>query len=390
MIEVSKLSKDYGTVVAVQDLSFSVGTGEVVGFLGPNGAGKSTTLRVLAGFLGATSGHVSILGHDIARAPLAARRLLGYMPENAPLYPEMRVAEYLSFRARLKEVPRTKQKSAIGAAMQRAGVTHMASTVIAHLSKGYRQRVALADALVSDPPLLILDEPTAGLDPNQIREVRALIKDLGSDRTVLLSTHILSEVEATCQRALVIDRGRLVAEGTIDELRARQKVSSLTVRVRDPAAASEAAIFSLSGLTLNAASSEPGDANVRTLQISLDGELDSAATTEQLVQALVSVGGGLQALTPETASLEQVFSRVSARSAGPLGDAPGLGAGDGIPAAPRRYFLFHHQPFREHGRSLRRYGTAAGILRARVDLPAHDTALGLSRAQHARLRRGAS
>src|SRR5450432_4005087 len=270
MIQVSRLTKDYGTVVAVRDLSFAVGTWEIVGFLGPNGAGKSTTLRVLAGFLGATSGRVRIAGHDIAEAPLAARRCLGYMPESAPLYPEMRVAEYLLFRARLKEVPRSAQKSAIGMAMDRAGVSHMAGTVIGHLSKGYRQRVALADALVNSPPLLILDEPTAGLDPNQIREVRALIKELGSDRTVLLSTHILSEVEATCERALVIDRGRLVAEGTIEELRTRQKSSALSLRVRDPKSAAEAAIAGISGVSVISASADEAAPERRALRLSFD------------------------------------------------------------------------------------------------------------------------
>src|SRR5450432_4619757 len=250
MIDVRDLTKDYGTVVAVQGVSFSVGKGEIVGFLGPNGAGKSTTLRVLAGFLGATSGRVRIAGHDIAEAPLAARRSLGYMPESAPLYPEMRVGEYLLFRARLKGVPRAKRSSAVGGAMERAGVSHMASTVIQHLSKGYRQRVALADALVANPPLLILDEPTAGLDPNQIREVRDLIRGLGENHTILLSTHILPEVETTCERAIVIDRGRLVAEGTIEELRSRQKSSALSLRVRDPKSAAEAAISAVSGVSV--------------------------------------------------------------------------------------------------------------------------------------------
>ena len=315
MIEVSQLTKDYGTVVAVHDVSFSVGKGEIVGFLGPNGAGKSTTLRVLAGFLGATSGRVRIAGHDIAAAPLAARRELGYMPESAPLYPELRVFEYLQFRARLKEVPRAKQRTAISAAMEHAGVAHMAGTVIGHLSKGYRQRVALADALVSNPPLLILDEPTAGLDPNQIREVRALIKQLGQDRTVLLSTHILSEVEATCERAIVIDRGRLVAEGTIEELRARQKSSSLSVRVRDPKKAAEAVISGLSGLQLESA--EASDGGRRVLRIALTGELDSDAAIEALVQALSAAGVGIHALVPEQASLEQVFSELTAHEEAP-------------------------------------------------------------------------
>ena len=214
MIEVEGLTKDYGTVVAVRDVTFSVGRGEVVGFLGPNGAGKSTTLRILAGFLGATSGKVRIAGHDIAQDSLSARQSLGYMPEAAPLYPELRVREYLEFRARLKRVARAKRSSSVGRAIERARLSDVADTTIGHLSKGYRQRVGLADALVADPPLLILDEPTAGLDPNQVREVRSLIKELADDHTVLLSTHILSEVEATCQRALVIDKGRLVAQGT--------------------------------------------------------------------------------------------------------------------------------------------------------------------------------
>ena len=312
MIEVSNLTKDYGTVVAVHELSFSVKKGEIVGFLGPNGAGKSTTLRILAGFLGATSGQVRIAGHDIAEAPLAARRALGYMPESAPLYPELRVLEYLLFRARLKEVPRKKQQAAIGGAMERAGVTHMAGTVIGHLSKGYRQRVALADALVSDPPLLILDEPTAGLDPNQIREVRALIKDLGSERTVLLSTHILSEVEATCERALVIDRGRLVAEGSLEALRARQSSSALSVRVRDPQLAAEAAISGISGLSLRSVSSAEAGEGRRTLHLAVSEASDAEAAIEMLVRALTEARIGIHALIPEQASLEQVFSALTA------------------------------------------------------------------------------
>ncbi|HYP98537.1 MAG TPA: ABC transporter ATP-binding protein [Polyangiaceae bacterium] len=312
MIEASNLTKDYGTVVAVRDLSFAVGKGEIVGFLGPNGAGKSTTLRILSGFLGATSGRVRIAGHDIAEAPRAARRALGYMPESAPLYPELRVIEYLLFRARLKEVPRAKQRAAIASAMERAGVAHMAGTVIGHLSKGYRQRVALADALVSDPPLLILDEPTAGLDPNQIREVRTLIKDLAGERTILLSTHILSEVEATCERAIVIDRGRLVAEGSIEALRARQHSRKLSVRVRDPNAAAEAAIGAFSGLVLREVGKEADDPSRRTLHIVLNQETDPEAAIEALVRALTEAGVGIHAVIPEQASLEQVFSELTA------------------------------------------------------------------------------
>jgi len=311
MIEVNELTKDYGTVVAIRDVSFSVGKGEIVGFLGPNGAGKSTTLRILSGFLGATSGTVRIAGHDIAESPLAARRALGYMPESAPLYPEMRVSEYLLFRAHLKEVPRAKRTAAIGDAMSRAGVSHMASTVIQHLSKGYRQRVALADALVANPPLLILDEPTAGLDPNQIREVRALVKELGSDRTVLLSTHILSEVEATCERAIVIDRGKVVAMGTIEELRARQKASTVRVRVRDPKAAAEAAVSGIPGVSVIATATDERGGERRTLTLALAAELDSDAVIEQVAAGLIHNGIGVHAILPEQASLEQVFTALT-------------------------------------------------------------------------------
>jgi ABC-2 type transport system ATP-binding protein len=313
MIEVQHLTKDYGTVVAVQDVSFRVGNGEIVGFLGPNGAGKSTTLRVLAGFLGPTSGRVRIAGKDIAEDPLGARRAIGYMPENAPLYPEMRVTEYLLFRARLKEVPRARRRTALGSAMERAGVTHMAETPIAHLSKGYRQRVALADALVADPPLLILDEPTAGLDPNQIREVRALIKSLAETHTVLLSTHILSEVEATCQRALVIDRGRLVAEGRIAELLAQKSQAGLSIRVRDLEDRAVAVVSALARVhSVEARSIEGAPSHHLELCIELDRELERREPiVEQIVRALSLAEVGIHSVVPTKASLEEVFSELT-------------------------------------------------------------------------------
>jgi ABC-2 type transport system ATP-binding protein len=254
---------------------------------------------------------VRIAGHDIVEAPLAARRSLGYMPESAPLYPELRVSEYLMFRARLKEVPRRERVNAIGSAMERAGVSHMASTVVQHLSKGYRQRVALADALVSNPPLLILDEPTAGLDPNQIREVRALVKELGRDRTVLLSTHILSEVEATCQRAIVIDRGRLVAEGTIEELRSRQKTTTLTLRVRDENGVAARIIAGISGMSSEPAAHDESAPGRRTLRVSLEPTLEVEPAIESLVQALTEAKVGIHALVPDQASLEQVFTELT-------------------------------------------------------------------------------
>jgi ABC-2 type transport system ATP-binding protein len=224
VIEVVDLKRKYGAVLAVDGVSFSVDQGEVVGFLGPNGAGKSTTLRVLTGFLAPTSGRAIVAGHDVVTEPLEARRAMGYMPETCPLYPELRVAEFLRFRAEVKGVPRRRTSSAVDRAMQQAGIHTRRGALIGQLSRGLRQRVGLADALVSDPPLLILDEPTAGLDPNQIREVRELVKRLKERHTVLLSTHILTEVEVTCDRAIVLSRGRVVASGTIDELQ-RQKAN---------------------------------------------------------------------------------------------------------------------------------------------------------------------
>ncbi len=309
IIEVEGLTKDYGTVVAVRDVSFSVGRGEVVGFLGPNGAGKSTTLRILAGFLGATSGKVRIGGHDIASDSLAARASLGYMPEAAPLYPELRVREYLEFRARLKQVPRAKRRDAVGRAAERTRISDVTETRIGHLSKGYRQRVALADALLADPPLLILDEPTAGLDPNQVREVRDLIRDLAAEHTVLLSTHILSEVEATCQRALVIDRGRLVGEGTLQELSRGRRASALVLLLSDPRGDARALLESAAGVSaVEALSDEVGRAKWRVV---LKDEEDPRAMTERLVRALVLSGIEVASATAEAATLEQVFAELT-------------------------------------------------------------------------------
>jgi ABC-2 type transport system ATP-binding protein len=312
VIEVEGLTKDYGTVVAVRDVSFSVGRGEVVGFLGPNGAGKSTTLRILAGFLGATSGKVRVNGHDIADASLLARASLGYMPEAAPLYPELRVREYLEFRARLKRVPRAKRGASVEQALERANLRDVSETTIGHLSKGFRQRVGLADALVADPPLLILDEPTAGLDPNQVREVRALIKELAADHTVLLSTHILSEVEATCQRALVIDRGRLVAQGTLAELSRGRRSTTLLLVVRE----SEPRAAAFLGEQPGVAEVEPldgvalADGYVR-LRVTLPEGEAALAAGERLLRALVTANIDVASLAPETATLEQVFAELT-------------------------------------------------------------------------------
>jgi ABC-2 type transport system ATP-binding protein len=315
MIEVQRLVKDYGTVVAVKDLSFEVGRGEVVGFLGPNGAGKSTTLRIIAGFLGPTSGRVRIDGHDVLEEGLRARRAIGYMPEATPLYPEMRVSEYLRFRAELKGVGRRDRKTWVSRAMEMAGVTEMSETLIGHLSKGYRQRVGLADALVAKPPMLVLDEPTAGLDPNQIREVRALVKELGKDHTILLSTHILPEVEATCARAIVIDRGKLVAEGTIDELRARRSMGGATIVVKDPENRAKAIVEGSSSVART--KSEALSEGVTRLVLEFAPEATKGdPPLEEIVARLVSAGVRVREAAPVLATLEDVFAELT------LADAP--------------------------------------------------------------------
>jgi ABC-2 type transport system ATP-binding protein len=213
VIEVQHLTKRYGPHVAVNDVSFTVPKGEVVGFLGPNGAGKSTTMNILTGYLSATSGDVTIDGVNILEAPEAIKKRIGYLPENPPVYAEMTVREFLHFVCRIKKVPRSEVKSRIESGLHTVGITEVYTRLIGNLSKGYRQRVGLAQALMGNPDILILDEPTAGLDPKQIIEIRELIKHLGKDRTVILSSHILHEVSEICPRIMIIHEGRIVADG---------------------------------------------------------------------------------------------------------------------------------------------------------------------------------
>jgi ABC-2 type transport system ATP-binding protein len=227
MIVVEKLTKYYGEYPAVRDISFEVPKGRVVGFLGPNGAGKSTTMRILAGFLSATSGRATIDGKDVFWDPIEARRRIGYMPENCPLYGEMRVDEYLRFRGGLKGLGWAARRRRIEYVLKRCWLTDVRRQLVGTLSKGYRQRVGLADALLADPPVLILDEPTAGLDPTQIRETRKLIRELGSEHTMLLSTHILSEVEAAADSVIIIDQGVVKEEGPLAAVRQKHGGRSL-------------------------------------------------------------------------------------------------------------------------------------------------------------------
>jgi len=215
MIQAEALVKRYGSTPALDGISFEIQRGEIVGLLGPNGAGKSTTMRILTGFIRPTSGTARVDGHDVLSDSLAARRRIGYLPEGVPLYDDMRVTEYLAYRARIKGVPRPMRRRRLDEAVMRCGLTDVRRRLIGALSKGYRQRVGIADALIADPPALVLDEPTIGLDPNQVREVRSLIRELGESHTVVLSTHILPEVEAVCRRVIIIHRGRIACQESL-------------------------------------------------------------------------------------------------------------------------------------------------------------------------------
>ncbi|CAM8629793.1 CcmA ABC-type multidrug transport system, ATPase component [Candidatus Methylacidiphilaceae bacterium] len=240
MIQVENLIKRYAGGEAVRGITFSVEKGEVVGFLGPNGAGKSTTMRMLTGYLPPTDGRIEVAGAKLPQESLLVRQRIGYMPENVPLYPEMRVEEFLEYRGRLKRVSRGDITHRVGLVLDQCGLTDVRKKIIGSLSKGFRQRVGLADALVHNPMLLILDEPTAGLDPHQIRSFRELIKELGKDRTILLSTHILSEVEMVCGRAIIINKGKIEASDTLANLEKRVQAGALQIEVKaDPASAKE-------------------------------------------------------------------------------------------------------------------------------------------------------
>ncbi len=233
MIEVDALSKRYGSRLAVDQLSFSVNRGEIVGFLGPNGAGKTTTLRMLTGFLAPTAGAIRVDGVDAVANSIEARRRIGYMPEGVPLYKEMRVTEYLRHRAALKEVDSV--GSAVDRALELAGVADVKNRIVGQLSKGYRQRVGLADALVADPPLLVLDEPTSGLDPNQVRQFRELVRRFAGTKTIFLSTHVLSEVQAACDRVIIIREGKKVADLRLEETpELEETFARLTDATREP------------------------------------------------------------------------------------------------------------------------------------------------------------
>lgn len=305
MIEAQSLTRRYGDFTAVQDISFSVGEGEIVGMLGPNGAGKTTTIRMITGFLPPTEGRVTVAGKDLFEAPREARRQLGYLPENVALYNEMRVEEYLAYRARLEGMPRADARDAIGDAVERCLLTDVSGQIIGTLSKGYRQRVGLATAILHKPSVLVLDEPTVGLDPKQIIAIRDLIRSLGRERTLLLSTHILPEVELLCNRVMIIDRGRIVAQGTPESLR-ESWIGNPCLRIclkGNPEGAADA----LSQLPF-ATGVRPGADGSWVVEHAPGTDL-----REELFHEAVRRGWVLLEMVRERATLEDIFVRLTTR-----------------------------------------------------------------------------
>lgn len=307
MITVENLTKRYAAKTAIEGMSFQVEKGEILGFLGPNGAGKTTTMRIITGFMPATDGTVRVDGFDVFDNPIDVRRRIGYLPETPPLYLEMTVTSYLRFVAKIKGVPKDKINPEVARVMERVSIVDVKERIIAKLSKGYKQRVGIAQALLGDPPILILDEPTIGLDPKQIHEVRQLIKDLAGQHTVVLSTHILPEVEQTCHRVIIIDKGRIIAVGTPETLRVQlQGAELVTIEVQGPVSE-----------VLSKLKTMPGVVDVRKVadsdgrhRLEVEGELRKEIRSD-LARTIVQNGWGLFELQSTVMSLEDIFLKLT-------------------------------------------------------------------------------
>ncbi len=297
LVQVEHLYRYYGQLCAVNDISFGIGRGEVVGFLGPNGAGKSSTMQIISGNLAPSAGRVLIGGIDILDEPATAKAKLGYLPEQPPLYRELTVDEYLRYCARLHRIPRARITAAVDAAKGRCGLGDAGRRLIGNLSKGYQQRVGIAQAIIHSPPVVILDEPTVGLDPIQIREIRGLIRELGGDHSVILSTHILPEVQAVCDRVLIIHRGQLVFNDDIGTLQRQMQVSSLAVGLRRPPAADE--IAAIDGV---AAVEDLGDGRFRIQTVP-----DAGDVAEHVIETAVQRGWRPYEAAGERRTLEEIF-----------------------------------------------------------------------------------
>lgn len=306
MLVVSNLEKRYGPVTALRGVSFSARSGEVLGFLGPNGAGKTTTLRIITGFLAPTAGQVTVGGHDVATEPCAVRALIGYLPESVPLYPEMRVREYLDYRAALKGVPARERRARIDEAAALVGLEDALGRIAGQLSRGYRQRVGLCDALTHRPPVLILDEPTEGLDPHQRRELLAVVRQIGRERTVVLSTHVLPEAETLCDRVVILDQGQVAAAGTPAELGTGGDVAKVLIEARGDI---PAIVTALEGLTdVTAVVSHAREDGITSYQVTARSDVREAAA-----RAVLQAGGALRELRLAESALDVAFARWTRR-----------------------------------------------------------------------------
>ncbi|MGB7589947.1 MAG: ATP-binding cassette domain-containing protein [Terriglobia bacterium] len=309
MIEVENLTKRYGPTLAVSDVTFEAQKGEVLGFLGPNGAGKTTTMRVITGYLPPSEGRVRVAGYDVVEEPLEAKRRTGYLPESPPVYPDMTVTEYLAFVGRIKGIPRRELKSRLAEIAERCAVTDVLNRQIGKLSKGFRQRVGLAQALIHNPEVLVLDEPTAGLDPKQIIETRQLIKGLAGRHTVILSTHILPEAAKTCQRVVVINAGKIVAVGTPDELTRRlQGFETILLTVEGLAADVKEKLQRVEGVNLV----EPRDTSDGRVTYEVHAEKGKDVRAE-LARAVVESHWKLYELKTSGLSLEDIFLKLTTK-----------------------------------------------------------------------------
>ncbi|MDZ7343390.1 MAG: ATP-binding cassette domain-containing protein [candidate division KSB1 bacterium] len=303
MIQAEHLTRYYGHTPAIQDVSFEVQRGEIVGFLGPNAAGKTTTMRILTCYMPATSGTAKVAGFDVFSQSLEVRRRIGYLPEQPPLYTDMTVQSYLNFVAKIKGVEARERKTRLNEVMEKTAITEVQHSVIRKLSKGYRQRVGLAQALVHNPEVLILDEPTVGLDPNQIIEVRELIKSLAGSHTIILSTHILPEVEMTCQRVVIINRGRVVAQDSIDNIRQRKRgAARLLMQVDGPAQPVRDKLAAINGVKKVELDSAADGISRYAIECEMGRDV-----RRDLAQAVVQNGWGLLELRSKDFSLEEVF-----------------------------------------------------------------------------------
>jgi len=307
MIEVENLTKYYGNLAAIENITFRVEKGEILGFLGPNGAGKTTTMRILAGFFPPTSGTARVVGYDVVNDSIEVRRRIGYMPETIPLYKDMRVKEYLDFVAEVKGIPRKTRKSKIEKVMKECGATEVSHRLIGKLSKGFQQRVGLAQALLHDPEVLILDEPTIGLDPKQIIEIRQLIKGLAGERTIILSTHILPEVSMTCQRVIIINEGKIIAMDTPENLNKQlQKLTQILLQVEGPPEEVASQLGKVKGV-VKVTKKEEVSPGVWNYIVESSKDLD---VRKGLAQIILSHQWGLLELRPLGMSLEDIFVKL--------------------------------------------------------------------------------